>query len=604
VWAKQLLTGLRTLHSLGVIHRDIKPDNLLCTEDGVLKIADFGWCADATSAPTTLAGTFQYMAPEVLKNHPQTEKADVWSSGVVLFELLTGRQMLTTYLGPGATGLTNQDPHEATAVKQDKLIEEISATCPPAYDARPGDLSLLCWDFLRGLLIPDPKRRITVAAALLHPWFDDLQTSSAAVSEDADLASLSNEMPSAGCLDSTIVEDQAPLATSPVINGVRSPPARFPGYDKPAALPAHLGQVPTPTRARTSAKDIGSTTPFAPSKEQKKQPLTPVPTFPCESRTSPPSSRGRRSPMMSRASMQCKSPERLLAATTPPGPALRRRMSQNSTPQPHQKTPTVTFQAPGEPVTPKQAAKAGNHSFGQSPEIALDEPDKKQDPLLQKVTDQKKRLADILGELLNLQEHSSSLAHRARESTSKRAASVPPNPSDCKTQLDAAGHGNSLSVSTKNLFADATEGQTGQTGVATPRASIKADMPVISKDILSATVPSLPKFAQNDESSTLNVKIRPCRMSTGGLPSERGNENIPPSNPPLLTKVSTPRGFKPMEQKTVVRHVTMPRYTGHPMPTRIHPPWHVELPPSAVIVAAPTPPAVHLCRPPLVMIAR
>jgi len=43
-WTQQLLQGLRTLHLLGILHRDIKPDNLLCTEDGTLKIADFGWC--------------------------------------------------------------------------------------------------------------------------------------------------------------------------------------------------------------------------------------------------------------------------------------------------------------------------------------------------------------------------------------------------------------------------------------------------------------------------------------------------------------------------------------------------------------------------------
>jgi len=170
VWARQLLLGLQTLHRLGYLHRDIKPDNLLCTDRSILKIADFGWCSASREAPTCLAGTFQYMAPEVLQNRPQTEAVDVWSAGVALHQMLVGKPLLTTYLGPGATQLTDCDPHRATHVKQYRLLEEISATCPPSYDRRPADLSPLCWDFLRQLLIPEAHLRITVDAALRHPW--------------------------------------------------------------------------------------------------------------------------------------------------------------------------------------------------------------------------------------------------------------------------------------------------------------------------------------------------------------------------------------------------------------------------------------------------
>ncbi|CAE8600000.1 unnamed protein product, partial [Polarella glacialis] len=170
VWAKQLLMGLRTVHSLGYIHRDIKPDNLLCTESGTLKIADFGWCCIATEAPTSLAGTFVYMAPEVLSNVPQTVQSDVWSAGVTLYEMLVGKSLLTTYLGPGATKLSECDPHRATAIKQQWLVNEINTTCPPSIDFKPLDISPACWDFLQKLLVPDPRERITVDAALQHPW--------------------------------------------------------------------------------------------------------------------------------------------------------------------------------------------------------------------------------------------------------------------------------------------------------------------------------------------------------------------------------------------------------------------------------------------------
>jgi aurora kinase len=169
-WSRQLLQGLCTLHKLGVIHRDVKPDNLLINDQGVLKIADFGWCAEAAEAPTALAGTFQYMAPEVLQNRPQTEKADVWSAGVTLYQLLVGKPLLLTYLGPGATKLSQHDPHEATAIKQRWLVEEIFATCPPAAELCPKDLSPACWDFLRYLLRPEVKARCSVVEALQHPW--------------------------------------------------------------------------------------------------------------------------------------------------------------------------------------------------------------------------------------------------------------------------------------------------------------------------------------------------------------------------------------------------------------------------------------------------
>jgi len=184
VWTRQLYLGLRDLHCLGILHRDIKPENLLISADGTLRIADFGWCADLRDAPCTLAGTFLYMAPEVLGEHGiQTEAIDVWSAGVTVLQLLTGRPMLTTYLGPGSSGLSATDPHRATKMKTGWLVAEIAEKCPPPEHKRPADVSWRCWDFIRQLLVPNVYERISVADALAHPWLEE------APSQDSSLPS-------------------------------------------------------------------------------------------------------------------------------------------------------------------------------------------------------------------------------------------------------------------------------------------------------------------------------------------------------------------------------------------------------------------------------
>eukprot|EP00392_Amoebophrya_sp_AT5.2_P006541 g6553.t1 len=109
----QLLSGLRFLHceQVNVVHRDLKPDNLLIDKDATLKIADFGWCCKLTNeaedgpyAQTQVCGTPEYMAPEVVKGEvnrlhggepfgdPQVGGAvDIWGAGCVLYQLRFGK---------------------------------------------------------------------------------------------------------------------------------------------------------------------------------------------------------------------------------------------------------------------------------------------------------------------------------------------------------------------------------------------------------------------------------------------------------------------------------------------------------------------------------
>ncbi len=89
----QALNGLQAAHALNIVHRDIKPDNLMRTPQGVLKIMDFGIARHSDDSPemTKTLGTPLYMSPEAINQTPQDGRADIYSIGAVLFELLTGR---------------------------------------------------------------------------------------------------------------------------------------------------------------------------------------------------------------------------------------------------------------------------------------------------------------------------------------------------------------------------------------------------------------------------------------------------------------------------------------------------------------------------------
>ena len=93
--ASQVAEALRTAHEAGVIHRDIKPQNVLLTESGDAKVADFGiaHAAQATtiSEPGTILGTAKYMSPEQATGMAVTPRSDLYSLGVVLYEMLTGK---------------------------------------------------------------------------------------------------------------------------------------------------------------------------------------------------------------------------------------------------------------------------------------------------------------------------------------------------------------------------------------------------------------------------------------------------------------------------------------------------------------------------------
>lgn len=88
----QVCQGLQYIHSFKIMHRDIKPENLLIDDKLRVKICDFGWSTalSSTIIRKTFCGTYEYMAPEIFEGGPYDENVDIWSLGILLYELLHG----------------------------------------------------------------------------------------------------------------------------------------------------------------------------------------------------------------------------------------------------------------------------------------------------------------------------------------------------------------------------------------------------------------------------------------------------------------------------------------------------------------------------------
>ena len=169
-----LLSGLAAAHTAGIVHRDVKPENVLIAPDGHLKVVDFGLARALSVSSQTrtgvIIGTVAYLAPEQVTGTSADARTDVYAAGIVLFELLTG---VKPHTGDGPLAVAYKHVNETVPAPSrfvqgippevDRLVLQATSRDPRGRPADAADFLRLVCDVVRGL--PDDGRWAAPAAA-------------------------------------------------------------------------------------------------------------------------------------------------------------------------------------------------------------------------------------------------------------------------------------------------------------------------------------------------------------------------------------------------------------------------------------------------------
>lgn len=173
----QILCGVDFLHSHRIVHRDMKPQNILVANNGTLKLADFGLARiyDFNALLTSTVVTLWYRSPEVLLGTSYATPVDIWSCGCIFAELFTRKPLfpgqyevdqLAKIFSILGTPSETDWPEDSSVLRN-----SFSYSRPRDLQDLIPELDLEAKDLLEKMLHFDPKKRVTAAEALAHPYF-------------------------------------------------------------------------------------------------------------------------------------------------------------------------------------------------------------------------------------------------------------------------------------------------------------------------------------------------------------------------------------------------------------------------------------------------
>ena len=144
----QILNAVFFLHLNNIIHRDIKPENILINDKGILKLCDFGWSKEIDlEKRNTFCGTVEYMAPEIIENENYDFGVDIWSLGILLYEMIIGHSPF-----------------------HDKLNKNIMIKIKEHKLTFNENFSFNCQDLIKKLLNVNPEKRLKLKDICNHPF--------------------------------------------------------------------------------------------------------------------------------------------------------------------------------------------------------------------------------------------------------------------------------------------------------------------------------------------------------------------------------------------------------------------------------------------------
>ncbi|KAK6203307.1 uncharacterized protein RJT21DRAFT_113215 [Scheffersomyces amazonensis] len=150
-YIQQVTQALIYLHSKNIIHRDIKPENILVSDNNIIKLSDFGWSVSSQTNPSkkrlTICGTLDYLPPEMIESQLHDQQVDIWSLGILCYELLVGKPPF----------------EEIDKNRTYKRIVKIDLNFPHYIDYEARDL-------ITKLLQKNPRLRLPLNKVLEHPW--------------------------------------------------------------------------------------------------------------------------------------------------------------------------------------------------------------------------------------------------------------------------------------------------------------------------------------------------------------------------------------------------------------------------------------------------